>query len=88
MEKPPIWVFIEQRGGVLHEVGLELLGKARELAEASGSPVTAVLLGHQVAGLADRLMAHGADLVLVAEHPELEPYRLLPYTSVLARASA
>jgi electron transfer flavoprotein alpha subunit len=86
MAKPPIWVFIEQRGGVLHEVGLELLGKARELAGVSGSPVVAVLLGHGVAGLADRLIAHGADVVLIADHPELEPYRLLPYTSVLARA--
>jgi electron transfer flavoprotein alpha subunit len=86
MGKPPIWVFMEQRGGGLHEVGLELLGKARELAGASGAPVTAVLLGEKVAGLADRLIDHGADTVLVAEHPELEPYRLLPYTSVLARA--
>jgi len=85
-EKSPIWVFIEQRGGVVHEVGLELLGKARELTEASGSLVTAVLLGDGVAGLAPRLIAHGADMVLVAEHPRLEPYRLLPYTSVLAGA--
>jgi electron transfer flavoprotein alpha subunit len=86
MEKPQIWVFMEQRGGVLHEVGLELLGKARELAEASGATVAALLLGANVAPLADRLIAHGADLVLVAEHPLLEPYRLLPYTSVLAKA--
>ena len=28
-----IWVFAEQRGGELHEVGLELLGKARQLAD-------------------------------------------------------
>jgi electron transfer flavoprotein alpha subunit len=88
MEKsqPQIWVFIEQRGGVLHDVGLELLGKARELAEASGNTVTALLLGADVAPLADTVMAHGADTVLVADHPWLEPYRLLPYTSVLARA--
>lgn len=86
MEKQQIWVFMEQRGGVLHEVGLELLGKARELAEASGSNVAALLLGDKVAGLADRLIAHGADLVLVAEHPLLEPYRLLPYTSIMAQA--
>jgi electron transfer flavoprotein alpha subunit len=66
MGKPPIWVFMEQRGGGLHEVGLELLGKARELAEASGSLVTAVLLGHGVSGLSDRLIAHGANLVLIA----------------------
>jgi electron transfer flavoprotein alpha subunit len=86
MEKPQIWVFMEQRGGVLHEVGLELLGKARELAEGSGSTVAAVLLGAQVAPLIERVMAHRADTVLVAEHPELEPYRLLPYTAVLAQA--
>jgi electron transfer flavoprotein alpha subunit len=86
MKKEQIWVFIEQRGGVVHEVGLELLGKARELAEASGSTVTAILLGAAVAPLADRMINYGADLVLVAEHPALEPYRLLPYTDVLARA--
>jgi electron transfer flavoprotein alpha subunit len=86
MEKSQIWVFMEQRGGVLHEVGLELLGKARELAGASGSTVAAVLLGAGVAPLAGRIINHGADLVLVAEHPALEPYRLLPYTDVLARA--
>jgi electron transfer flavoprotein alpha subunit len=86
MEKPQIWVFIEQRGGVLHEVGLELLGKARELAAASGSTVAALLLGADVAPLIDRVSAHGADTVLLAEHPGLEPYRLLPYTAVLAKA--
>ena len=72
MEKSQIWVFIEQRGGVVHEVGLELLGKARELAEVSGSTVAAILLGAEVAPLADRIINHGADLVLVAEHPALE----------------
>src|SRR4030042_319557 len=86
MEKPQIWVFMEQRRGVLHEVGLELLGKARELAEASGGRVAAVLLGANVAVLTDRIIAHGADLVLVAEHPALEPYPLLPYPAVLAQA--
>ncbi|MBI4643717.1 MAG: electron transfer flavoprotein subunit alpha/FixB family protein [Deltaproteobacteria bacterium] len=86
MEKPQIWVFMEQRGGVLHDVGLELLGKARELAEASGAVVAALLLGAEVAPLTDRIIVHGADLVLAAEHPALEPYRLLPYTAVLTRA--
>jgi len=86
MKKSQIWVFMEQRGGVLHEVGLELLGKARELAEVSDSTVAAVLLGVAVTPLTGRIIHHGADLVLVAEHPALEPYRLLPYTDVLARA--
>jgi len=86
MGKPQIWVFMEQRGGVLHEVGLELLGKARELAGAQGGTVAAVLLGDKVARLTDLIIAQGADLVLMAEHPALDPYRLLPYTAVLAQA--
>jgi electron transfer flavoprotein alpha subunit len=86
MEQDQMWVFIEQRAGVLHEVGFELLGKARELAGAAGTKVAAVLLGDQVAGLADSLIAYGADTVLLAEHAGLEPYHLLPYTAVLARA--
>jgi electron transfer flavoprotein alpha subunit len=86
LAKSLIGVFMEQRGGVLHEVGLELLGKARELAAAADSTVAALLLGADVAGLADRVIAHGADLVLLAEHAALEPYRLLPYTAVLAGA--
>jgi electron transfer flavoprotein alpha subunit len=86
MEKSQIWVFMEQRDGVLHEVGLELLGQARHLAGNSGRTVAAILLGAAVAPLTDRIIAHGADLVLLAEHPALEPYRLLPYTDILARA--
>jgi electron transfer flavoprotein alpha subunit len=86
MTKSPICVFLEQRAGVLHPVSLELLGKARELAGASDRAVVGLLLGHQVAALADLAIAHGADLVLLADHPALEPYRLLPYTAVLAGA--
>lgn len=86
MKKAHIWVFAEQRRGRLHDVGLELLGKARELAEAAEGEVAALLLGEGVLPLAETLMQYGADTVLVADHPELEPYRLLPYTQILAEA--
>jgi electron transfer flavoprotein alpha subunit len=86
MAEPQIWVFIEQRQSVIHEVGLELLGKARELADPVGARVAALLLGAGVLPLADTLISFGADMVLVADHPALEPYRLLPYTQVLAEA--
>jgi len=86
MGEPQIWVFIEQRRNVVHDVGLELLGKARELANTGGARVAALLLGDGVLPLADTLISFGADIVLVADHPALEPYRLLPYTQVLAEA--
>jgi len=79
-----IWVFAEQRGGELHGVSLELLGKARELAGQAGHPVVAVLLGHEISGLSQSIIDHGADAVLVADDPGLASYRLLPYTQVLS----
>jgi electron transfer flavoprotein alpha subunit len=78
-----IWVLIEQRQGELHAVGLELLCKARQLADKIKSEVTAVLLGCQIQHHAPRLIAGGADRVLIGDHPGLEPYRVLVYTHVL-----
>ena len=86
MKRQHIGVFIEQRGGVPHDVGLELLGKARELAEVSKGTVSAFVLGRNISALSDDLIAHGADTVLLADSSALEPYRLLPYTSLLAQA--
>ena len=78
-----IWVFAEERDGNFHEVNLELLGKARELADQTDAHVTAVLLGHHVKHLAQILINYGADSVLVANDPRLDTYRLLPYSLVL-----
>jgi electron transfer flavoprotein alpha subunit len=86
MKEQHIGVFVEQRGGVLHNVGLELLGKARELADISKGTVSAFLLGRNISALSDELIAMGADTVLLADSPLLEPYQLLSYTSVLAQA--
>jgi len=73
-----VWVFAEQRDGELHDVSLELLGKASELASQAGGAVVAVLMGHQVRELAQILVNHGAHIVFVADDPRLEQYRLLP----------
>ena len=78
-----IWVFAEQRKGDLHDVVLELLGKARELAELSHGKVSAVLLGNQIRPLAEKLIKFGADSVFLAEDPGLEIYRLIPYALVM-----
>jgi len=83
-DKRDVWVFIEQEEGYIAEVSLELLGKGFELAELLGGQVWAVLLGHQVQALAETVIQHGADRVLVADHPELALYRTLPYARVAA----
>ncbi len=78
-----VWVFAEQEQGRLSDVPLELLSKGRELADELGVKLVAALLGTGVAELADRLIAHGADTVFLAEHPRLEHYQANGYTKVL-----
>jgi electron transfer flavoprotein alpha subunit len=79
-----VWVFIEQDEGKIAEVSLELLAKGGELASTLGSQVWALLLGHQIGTLAEIIIHNGADRVLVADHSELELYRTLPYSRVIA----
>ena len=77
-----VWVFIEQEAGEIASVSLELLTKARELAGKLDGRVCALLLGHEIDGLAETVIHHGADVVLLADHPELAVYRTLPYARV------
>ena len=76
------WVFVEQEDCEISPVSLELLGRARELAAELDGPVAALLFGHNVAGLCEQVIQHGADRVLLADHPELATYRTLPYARV------
>lgn len=78
-----VWVCVEQEDGALHDVVLELCGKARQLADQLGVRVGAVLAGSGVADLADSLIAHGADRVYLVEDPKLAHYQTLPYARVL-----
>ncbi len=79
-----VWIFIEQEGGKIADLSLELLAKGQELAQTLGGQVWALLCGYQIEELAESVIQYGADHVLVADHPELEIYRTLPYTRVAA----
>jgi len=88
-EQKSIWVFIEHTDGIIADVTLELIGKARELAEKLDHEVVGLLCGHGVDALAQDVIAHGADRVLLADHEELALYRTLPYARVaIAEARA
>jgi electron transfer flavoprotein alpha subunit len=78
-----IWIFAEQRDGILAPVALELLGKGRELADQMGTELSAVLLGYEVENLASELIAYGADQVIVVDDPELRHFRDERYTKAL-----
>jgi electron transfer flavoprotein alpha subunit len=81
----PILAFAESRGGELRKVALETVTAARQAADSSSGEVHAMLIG--AAGLtarAETLGRHGADLVVVVEHPELERYNAEVFSATIA----
>ncbi|MDE5559926.1 MAG: electron transfer flavoprotein subunit alpha/FixB family protein [Bacteroidales bacterium] len=78
-----VYVFAEQREGKIQNVALELLGKARDLADALNEKVCAVLLGSGIKDLAATLIAHGADEVLLVDDPSLDVYTTEPYAQAI-----
>jgi len=78
-----VWVFAEVDDGKVADVSLELLGKGRELAGTLGVRLGAAILGHGSKKLAEKLFAHGADVVYSAEHERLAQYTTLPFARVL-----
>jgi electron transfer flavoprotein alpha subunit len=81
-----IWVYLEQEGGVLERVSLELLAKGRQMADQMGWPLVGLLLGHQVSGIVSKAFAYGADQVYLADHRLLETFTIDAYTHVVHQA--
>jgi electron transfer flavoprotein alpha subunit len=79
-----LFVFCELDEGKPVDVSLELLTKVRSLANTLGCRLEAVVLGSGIDGIENELFPYGADVVHVADDPELEHYRTMPYTSVIA----
>ncbi len=80
-----VWVFAEQHNGKLEETPLELMSKARHLADTLGVKLSAMLLGDDVKGLVKKMIQYGADKVYLAENPLLETYQTNSYTKVIGK---
>lgn len=80
-----VYVFVEQRDGVVQSVALELLGKAKQLAAALGEKVVAMLAGYNIANKAQMLIEYGADEVIVADYPELKEYLTEQYAQAIGQ---
>jgi len=77
-------VYIDHREGNIHPVSLELIGKARELADKVGFPVYALFMGHNIADKAGDLLHYGVDEVFLYDHIKLEAFLVEPYCNVFA----
>ena len=78
-----VWVFIEQRNGKPADVSLELLSKGRKLAGNLKGNLKAVVIGFNVNNIVEETFKYGAEEALVADHPQLEHYRTMPYSRII-----
>ncbi len=80
-----VWVFCEQKKGVVQTISFELLGEGKKLARKLGVKLCAVILGSDIESKIDELSARGADKIYIADSPELKFYQDEPYTNVLVK---
>ena len=80
-----VWVFCEQRQGVLMPTDFELISEGRKLADELGVKLCGLLLGDKVEHLAKDLAGYGADEIIVCEHELLKDYTTDAYTAVICQ---
>ena len=78
-----IWILAETRKGNVKKTSFELLSEALRLKENKNEPIGAVLIGSQVASLAEQLYPYGAEKVYVVEDSSLENFDLKVYADCL-----
>jgi len=83
-----VWIFAEQRDGVIMNVSLELLGEGHRLSRdiSDDTKVCAVLIGSDVKPLAKELFEYGADIVYLVEDTLLKHYTTDGYAKVMTEA--
>ncbi len=82
-----IITWAEITNGAISRPSLELLTPARKLASQLGNDtkVMTLMIGKNVKSLAQTLIEHGSDEVILVENDLLEEYLVLPFSSIFAQ---
>lgn len=78
-----VWVFCEQREGVIQQTSFELISEGRRLADELGCKLYALVLGDNIEKQAKEAAGYGADGVILCESPLLKTYTTDGYTKVI-----
>ncbi len=81
-----VLVWIEQKNNEAVASCWEVLGKGREIADALGTSLAALVLGAETEATVQEAQGYGVDQVLVATDPALQHYRLGAYGAGLKAA--
>ncbi len=80
-----VWAVTEIRDGEFRRISYEVVSEARRLADALGQELTVAVLGSGLEELAPLMGQYGADRVVVADDPRLEPYTTEAHVAVLTQ---
>lgn len=78
-----IAVYVDHVDGEIHPVTLELIGKARELADKVNQEVYCIAMGEKIEENVHELLHYGVDKVFLYDDHELKFFRIEPYTSAI-----
>lgn len=78
-----VWVFGEQKKGIIQPIAYELLGKGKELAHKLHTQLSCILLGSNVKNQAQELIYRGADNVYLVDHQDLANFLDESYTKII-----
>ena len=80
-----IFVYCEIEEKAVADVSLELLTKAKTLANQLSCKVEAIVLGSGLNGIEKELYQYGADIVHLADDKRLYPYLTLPHSKIIQK---
>lgn len=69
-----VWAYIETENGKEKKVGFELLRPGREIADALGEKLVAIVIGNDVKKVAEKALEYGADEVILLDDPIYDRY--------------
>ena len=76
-----IAVYVDHNAAAIHNVTLELIGKARALASVTSEPVYALMIGHNIEKSAETLLHYGVEKVFIYDDLALADFRMEPYAN-------
>ncbi|MBM3242293.1 hypothetical protein FJZ31_38995 [Candidatus Poribacteria bacterium] len=77
-----LWVYIELDENGITDISLQCLSKGRQLADRAGLKISSVVLSGSN-GVYENLVAHGADVVYIADDPRRKDYTTTPYKKIV-----
>jgi len=80
-----VFVYCELDDNSVADVSLELLTKGKSLAIRLNCKLEAILIGHNLNGIENKVFKYGVDVAHIADDKRLAPYTTMPHASIVCK---